>query len=68
MYGGYSETVRALLKDGPLKGKSAEVDPVAGRPPMTVDLPGEDDDTYRYCLEELDKEGMTAAYTFLYAV
>ena len=68
MYRDYSETVKAHLKDGPLKGKDAEVDPVAGRPPMTVDLPGKDDDTYRYCLEELDKEGMTAAYVFLYAV
>ena len=60
--------MQALLKDGPLKGKPLEVDPVAGRPPMTVDLPGYNGDTYRYCLEELDKEGMTAAYTFLYAV
>jgi hypothetical protein len=64
----YPEAVQALLKDGPLKGKPVEVDPVAGRPPMTVDVPGGNGDTYRYCLEELDKEGMTAAYTFLYAV
>jgi hypothetical protein len=60
--------VQALLKDGPLKGKPVEVEPVAGRPPMTVDLPADNGNTYRYCLEELDKEGMTAAYTFLYPV
>jgi hypothetical protein len=60
--------VQALLEDGPLKGKPVEVDPVAGRPPMTVDLPGEDGDTYRYCLAKLDQEGDSAVYTFLYSV
>jgi hypothetical protein len=35
---------------------------------MTVDLPKEGDGALRYCLSELNQEGMTAAYTFLYAV
>ena len=59
--------VQALLTDGPLKGGLVEVEPVEGRPPATIDLQN-DDDTVRYCLSELDQKGMTAAYTFLYAV
>jgi hypothetical protein len=60
--------MKALLTDGPLQGKPVEVEPVEGRPPMTIDLPDEDDGTLRYCLSELNQEGMTATYTFLYAV
>ena len=51
--------MRALLTDGPLKGKPVEVDPVEGRPPMTIDLPDEDGGTVRYCLSE---------YAFLYVI
>ena len=58
----------AFLEDGPLKGQTIEVEPVEGRPPKTVDVPGEDGETSRYCLSEWTQEGMTAAYTFLYAV
>ena len=60
--------MRALLTDGPLKGKPVEVEPVEGRPPMTIDLQAEHDGTLRYCLLELNQEGITADYTFLYAV
>ena len=60
--------MRALLTDGPLKGKPVEVEPVEGRPPMTIDLQAEDDGTLRYCLLKLDQKGITADYTFLYAV
>ena len=60
--------MKALLTDGPLQGEPVEVDPVEGRPPMTIDLQDEDDGTMRYCLSELNQEGVTAAYTFLYAV
>jgi hypothetical protein len=60
--------VKALLTDGPLQGKPVEVQPVEGRPPTTIDLQDEEDGTLRYCLSELNQEGMTAAYTFLYAV
>jgi hypothetical protein len=60
--------VQALLTDGPLQGKPVEVQPVEGRPPTTIDLQDEDGGTLRYCLLELNQEGMTAAYTFLYAV
>jgi hypothetical protein len=35
---------------------------------MTIDLKDEEDNTLRYCLSALSEEGMTAAYTFLYAV
>ena len=58
----------ARLTDGPLEGKHVEVQSVEGRPPMTIDLQDEEDGTMRYCLLELNQEGMTAAYTFLYAV
>lgn len=58
-----------MLTDGPLKGRLVEVDAVEGRPPATIDMPNDDDDgTVRYCLSELTQSGMTAAYTFLYAV
>jgi hypothetical protein len=60
--------MQAFLADGPLKGESIEVEAVEGRPPMTMDLPSEGDGTLRYCLSELNQDGMTAAYTFLYAV
>jgi hypothetical protein len=60
--------VKAVLTDGPLKGKPVEIEPVEGRPPKTIDLQVEEDGTLRYCLSELSQEGMTAAYTFLYAV
>jgi hypothetical protein len=63
-----NRTLQALLTDGPLKGGLVEVEPVEGRPPMTIDLPDEDDGTLRYCMSELNQEGMTATYTFLYAV
>jgi hypothetical protein len=60
--------MKALLSDGPLRGKPVEVEPVEGRPPMTIDLADENDGTLRYCLSELNQDGVTAAYTFLYAV
>ena len=60
--------MKALLIDGPLKGKPVDVDPVEGRPPMTIDLEDAEDGTLRYCLSELNQDGVTASYTFLYAV
>lgn len=59
--------VQALLQDGPLKGTAVEVDAVEGRPPSTIEVPGETG-AFRYCLAEWTQEGMTAAYTFLYPV
>jgi len=61
-------SVQARLEDGPLQGRSVEVDPVEGRPPSTIDLPDEMGQTYRYCLTQWAQEGMTAGYTFLYNV
>jgi hypothetical protein len=60
--------MKAVLTDGPLQGKPVEVEPVEGRPPTTIDLEDEDEGTLRYCLSELNQEGPTAAYTFLYSV
>jgi hypothetical protein len=65
---GGRRVIQAFLIDGPRQGESVEVEAVEGRPPMTVDLQNEGEDTLRYCLSELNQEGMTAAYTFLYAV
>ena len=39
-----------------------------GRPPKTIDVPDEKGGACRYCLAQWNQEGMTAAYTFLYAV
>jgi hypothetical protein len=64
----YAGTVQALLQDGPLKGKTVEIEAVEGRPPMTVDVPDDEGGVSRYCLGELTQEGHTAIYTFLYAV
>jgi len=64
----YADAVQALLEDGPLKGTELEVEAVEGRPPKTVEVPDDKGDVCRYCLAEWTQEGMTAAYTFLYAV
>jgi hypothetical protein len=60
--------MQAQLTDGPLKGRVVEVEPVEGRPPATIDIENDDEGTVRYCLSQLDQKGMTAAYSFLYAV
>jgi hypothetical protein len=57
-----------LLEDGPLKGRSVEVEPVEGRPPKTIDLPADDGATYRYVLSEWTQSGGSAGYSLLYAV
>jgi len=44
------------------------VEPVEGRPPKTIELPDGEGGTWRYCLSQWTQEGMTADYTFLYAV
>jgi len=60
--------VQAQLTDGPLKGRLVVVEPVEGRAPATIDIEDDDDGRLRYCLFELNQNGMTAAYSFLYAV
>ena len=60
--------VQAQLTDGPLQGRLVEVEPVEGRPPTTIDIQHDEDGSARYCLSKLNQSGMTAAYTFLYAV
>ena len=59
--------MQALLKDGPLKGMAVNIEAVEGRPPTTIEVSGETA-AYRYCLTQLNQEGMTAAYTFLYPI
>lgn len=61
-------TVTALLGDGPLAGRQLDVATVEGRPPKTIDVPGEDGAPLRYCLEHWEQAGPTAEYTFLYRV
>ena len=60
--------MQALLEDGPLKGTTVEVEAVQGRPPATLDVPDEKGGTCRYGLSEWTQEGMTAGYSYLYAV
>jgi hypothetical protein len=64
----YAAAVRALLEDGPMQGKTVEVEAVEGRPPKTIDVPDDKGGAYRYGLAQWTQEGMTAEYTFLYAV
>jgi hypothetical protein len=61
-------TIRAMLTDGPLRGRSIHADLVEGRPPKTIDVPGDDGSTCRYCLSEWTQSGPSAAYSFLYRV
>ena len=61
-------TIRALLKDGPLRDQSIEAGLVEGRPPRTIDVPGDDGSICRYCLDEWSQSGPSAAYSFLYRV
>lgn len=65
---GEGPTITAVLKDGPLKGTRVDAPIVEGRPPKTVDVPGGDGVTLRYCLAEWMQSGQSAAYTFLYRV
>jgi hypothetical protein len=60
--------VRALLNDGPLQGKTVEVDAVEGRPPKTIDVPDERGGVCRYCLADWTQSGPSAVYSFLYHV
>ncbi|MFL5910869.1 MAG: hypothetical protein ACJ768_09915 [Gaiellaceae bacterium] len=62
------ESIRAFFCDGPLGGTGVGVDPIEGRPPKTLDVPGEDGAIYRYCLAEWVQKGHVAQYTFLYPV
>jgi hypothetical protein len=65
---GVRSTIQAVLTDGPLAGRNVEVEPVEGRPAKTIDVPGADGVTYRYCLAQWVQEGASAEYTFLYPV
>jgi len=61
-------TITAVLDDGPLKGQRVDAPVVEGRPPKTVDVPGDGGATLRYCLAEWEQSGQSAVYTFLYQV
>ena len=61
-------TISAMLKDGPLMGRSIEAEVLEGRPPKTLDAPADDGSTCRYCLEGWVQSGRSAVYTFLYRV
>jgi hypothetical protein len=61
-------TITALLEDGPLEGRRLETPLVEGRPPKTIDTPGDDGINCRYCLADWVQAGPSAVYTFLYRV
>jgi hypothetical protein len=61
-------TISAVLTDGPLKGRSVDVQLVEARPPSTVEVRADDDTTCRYCLAEWTQAGPSALYSFLYRV
>jgi hypothetical protein len=63
-----ASTIVAELNDGPMEGRSVEVEAVEGRPPKTVDVEAPDGATCRYCLAQWTQTGGSAAYTFLYRV
>jgi hypothetical protein len=61
-------TLTATFADGPLEGKSIEVEVVEGRPPKIIDVPVDHGRTCRYCLADWVQTGSSAVYTFLYRV
>jgi hypothetical protein len=61
-------TVRAVLTDGPLKGRSVDAEIVEARPPSTIEVRADDGTTCRYCLAEWTQAGPEALYTYLYRV
>jgi hypothetical protein len=61
-------TITAMFKDGPLAGRSIEVEVLEGRPPKTLDAPADDGSMCRYCLERWAQSGRSAVYEFLYRV
>jgi hypothetical protein len=65
---GGAPTITGELNDGPLAGRSIEVEVVEGRPPKTIDVEAADGGTCRYCLAQWEQAGRSAAYTFLYRV
>ena len=58
-------TITAVLDDGPLRGERIEAEVVEGRPPSTIDVPGDGGST---CLAHWVQSGPSAVYTFLYRV
>jgi hypothetical protein len=63
-----ASAITAQLRDGPLKGRTLDAQPVEGRPPKTIDAEAADGGICRYCLAEWEQAGQSAAYTFLYRV
>jgi len=61
-------TVRAILADGPLSGRSVDAELVEARPPKTIEVRADDGTTCRYCLAEWMQSGPEARYTYLYRV
>lgn len=61
-------TISAVFTDGPLAGRSVDVELVEARPPSTVEPRADDGTTCRYCLAEWAQSGPSAEYSFLYRV
>lgn len=68
MSGPSGPTVRAILTDGPLGGRSVDAEIVEARPPSTIEVRADDGTTCRYCLAEWTQSGPEALYTYLYRV
>jgi hypothetical protein len=61
-------TISAVLTDGPLKGRTIDVELVEARPPSTIEARADDGSLCRYCLENWTQAGPSALYVFLYRV
>ena len=63
-----TNTITAVLDDGPMSGRKVDADVVEGRPPKTLDVPADNGATCRYVLAEWTQSGHSAVYEFLYEV
>lgn len=68
MTDGRGPTITAKFEDGPMSGKTLEVEVVQGRPPSTIDVEGPRHTATRYCLAGWMQSGDSALYSFLYEV
>lgn len=58
-------TIEAKFEDGPLRGKSLDVEVVEGRPPKIIDIPADSGETHRYTLSTWNQTGPSADYAFV---
>jgi hypothetical protein len=61
-------SISAVLTDGPLEGRSVDVELVQARPPSTIEVRADDETSCRYCLADWTQAGPSALYFFLHRV